>query len=131
MSEDGFVPVDITPEQFREHERAFRAWHTWFGHRAALLVLTSFAGYGLAFWVWYGGDNLTALVLATAFYLLFRLHRRLLFKFAERKFGPDPTYAEPLRLLERLRTARKEQGALTTLATLIAEADQDPGDKLN
>ena len=130
MSDDDYVPVDITPEQFREHEPAFRTWHAWFGHWAAILVLTSFAGYGLAFWVWYGGDNLTAIVIASIFYLLFRFHRRLLFKFAERKFSPDPAYAEPLHLLERLRTARKEHGALTALATLIAEADQDSRDKV-
>lgn len=122
-----FVPAGISPEQFRAHEPAFRAWYAWFGHWATLLVLASFAGYGLAFWVWYNGDNVSAFVIVSAFYLLFRLHRRLLFKVAAYRFRTDAAFAEPLRRLERLRIARKEQGALTELAALITAADRDSG----
>ena len=123
MSDEDRLSADITPEQFRAYEQAFRTWRVWFGNWAAVLVLLSFAGYGLAFWIWYGGDNLSAIVVASAFYLLFRFHRRLLFKLAERKFGADEAFEAPLRLLERLRIARGEHGALTELAALIAEAD--------
>ena len=64
MNEDeDIVPVDITLEQFRVNEQAFRSWYAWFGHWATVLVLLSFAGYGLAFWVWYRGANMSAILL--------------------------------------------------------------------
>ena len=122
---EDMVPADITLEQFRANEQAFRHWYAWFGHWATILVLLSFAGYAPAFWVWYRGDNVSAILIVTAFYLLFRLHRRLLFKLAERKFISDPTYREPLRCLERLRVAHKEHGALAKLGVLLGEADRE------
>ncbi|MGB0722688.1 MAG: hypothetical protein ACPGU7_09870 [Gammaproteobacteria bacterium] len=118
--EDGdFESIEISPEQFAIHKDAFTTWYDWFAARATVVVLITFAGYGLGFWIWYGGDNLSAIIVVTTFYLLFRLHRRLIFMWAEKHFTPDPAFAEPIRLLGRLRRARNEQAALTHLKALI------------
>jgi len=64
------------------HEDAFHALVERTHRIAFAIFVLTFAGYGLAVWIWLSGNSWAALVIATLAYLFFRQFRSLSFALA-------------------------------------------------
>jgi hypothetical protein len=80
-----------------------------------VIVLLSFAGYGMAGWLWFKGQTLEALVVATVSYIFFRLFRRISLMVVRRiaVFNEDLHPA-----MEWLDAQIKDQGAKQVMSEL-------------
>ena len=87
-------------------------------HRIAFgSFAATFAGYGVALWVWFGGNTWAALIIATLSYLFFRQFRWLAFGLARMPFRGD---AKVLPVLKRVETALEKGRASEVMAELEA-----------
>lgn len=99
-------------------------------HRAALtqliartyriafwLSLTTFAGYGVALWVWFAGNHWAALIIATLSYLFFRQFRALSFSLARMQLRGR---AQTLPVLKQVERALEKGKAAEVIAELEA-----------
>lgn len=80
-----------------------------------VIVLLSFAGYGMAGWLWFKGQTMEALVVATLSYLFFRLFRQISLMVVRR----IAVFNEELHpAMEWLDAQIKEQGAQQAMSEL-------------
>lgn len=87
-------------------------------HRIAFgLFAATFAGYGLALWVWFSGNVWAALIIATLSYLFFRQFRWLSFGLARM---PLRGLAQALPVLKQVESALDQGRASEVMAELEA-----------
>ena len=87
-------------------------------HRIAVgIFVATFAGYGVAIWVWLGGNTWAALIIATLSYLFFRQFRWLSFGLARM---PLRGSAKALPVLKRVEAALEKGRANEVMAELEA-----------
>lgn len=85
-------------------------------HRAAFgIFVATFAGYGVALWIWFSGNSWTALIVATLSYLFFRQFRTLAFALAR---VPLRGRAAAIPVLKRIEQALDKGTAATVIAEL-------------
>lgn len=80
-----------------------------FSRRVCLLiVIATFASYGIAWHMWTSGQSLGAVVLATMGFLLVRSLRKIAFNLTWRQFYQKPEYADLIQQLDsRILTQRE------------------------
>jgi hypothetical protein len=81
------------------------------------IFVATFAGYGVAVWVWFGGNSWAALIIATLSYLFFRQFRTLSFGLARM---PLRGQARPLPVLKAIDRALEKGNAAEVMAELEA-----------
>jgi len=87
-------------------------------HRIALgIFAATFAGYGVALWVWFSGNTWAALIIATLSYLFFRQFRWLAFGLARMPLRGN---AQALPVLKRVEAAMEKGRATEVMAELEA-----------
>lgn len=87
-------------------------------HRIALgIFVATFVGYGVAIWVWFGGNTWAALIIATLSYLFFRQFRTLSFSLARM---PLRGQARSLPVLKQIDSALEQGRATEVMAELEA-----------
>ena len=62
-------------QELRQHEAELRQIATSLHRVTSLIVLITFAGYGLALWLFFSNYRLEGLIAAIAFYIFFRFFR--------------------------------------------------------
>ncbi|WP_025367343.1 hypothetical protein [Thioalkalivibrio paradoxus] len=96
-------------------------------HRAAFAIFVgTFAGYGVAIWVWFSGNMWAALIIATLSYLFFRQFRTLSFALARTQLRGR---AVALPVVKRVEQALEKGAATDVMAELEAHLHamgQDP-----
>ncbi len=88
---------------------------------SAWIAVLSFAGYGVAAWVWFKGYTFSGLMIAITAYLLFRLFRKISLSVTRAKLVSRPGYADTFALLDREMTQRKPQVVLAEIEALFGE----------
>lgn len=87
-------------------------------HRVAVgIFVATFIGYGVAVWVWFGGNSWAALIIATLSYLFFRQFRTLSFSLARM---PLRGQAKSLSVLKAIDGALEKGRAAEVMAELEA-----------
>jgi hypothetical protein len=87
-------------------------------HRIAVgIFVATFVGYGIAIWVWFGGNTWAALIIATLSYLFFRQFRTLSFSLARM---PLRGQAKSLPVLKQIDRALEKGRALEVMTELEA-----------
>ena len=87
-------------------------------HRIAVgIFVATFVGYGVAIWVWFGGNTWAALIIATLSYLFFRQFRTLSFSLARM---PLRGQAQSLPVLKQIDRALEKGRASEVMAELEA-----------
>lgn len=91
-------------------------------HRAtAVIAVLSFAGYGVAGWLWFGGRIWLALGVATVSYLFFRLYPALSVHWARWRSADDLEARAALDALERAWQGRSQRAVLLEVDSWLRE----------
>jgi len=91
----------------------------------ALVATAAFVGYGLAFYAWWQGQNVGAVVIATLGFLLFRSLRRISYSFTWQAFAEREGYAEAMRHIDaELLMLQRERVVERVLAAVEGEREQ-------
>ncbi|MEM7208484.1 MAG: hypothetical protein AAF434_11735 [Pseudomonadota bacterium] len=88
----------------------------------ALLVVASFAAYGVAYYVWTLGQSVGAVVIATMGYLFFRSLRKIAFNMTWQHFSDKPEYNTLVQQLDSTTLAKREYTIREHLAERQNEA---------
>ena len=84
-------------------------------HIAVGIFVATFAGYGLAVWIWLSGNSWAALIIATLSYLFFRQFRSLSFALARMPLRGQVSALPVVRAIEQ---ALEQGKAATVMAEL-------------
>ena len=105
----------MTQDEFRQFRKQLLRFVAKTHQITAVIVVLSFAGYGAAAWVWWRGESIGALVIATLSYLLFRAFRAISVSLARVQLGDDESMAEVWPLIDREIEAHSPQVLLETV----------------
>ena len=104
-------------QELRQHEAELRQIATALHRVTSLIVLITFAGYGLAGWLFFSDFRLEGLIAATAFYIFFRFFRHTSLMIVRRGVGKRPELQAAMTWLD---DQIKRDGA----SRVITELDQ-------
>lgn len=114
----------MTKEEFFAHREQLEDFVRLTHQFTALVVVITFAAYALAGYLWWLGDTLVALLMATLGYLFFRSFRAISLRLARWRLADAPVLA----LLEREFSAgRRAQAVLSEIEAYTDEANRGGG----
>lgn len=113
----------ITPEEFELHRDRLQTLVSTVHRHTTLIVLASFAGYGLAGWLWFGDRTMAALLVATAAYLVFRAFRWLSFTLARLTLRGRAGFDASFALIERELGQAGAASVVTAIETRLRAAE--------
>lgn len=118
----------MTPEEFRSHRASLQAFLALTHQATAAIVLASFLAYALAGYLWWQGQNMPALLLATLGYLVFRAFRPLATRLARWRLAERGGDVAALGLLRRELAVRRPQEVLTEIEAYMAQERNEQGE---
>jgi hypothetical protein len=101
---------------FTEHKEELREIALMLHRATTVIVIITFAGYGLSAWMFFEVDRLYALITATVFYIFFRFFRKLSLMWVRRGVNTRPELKPAMSWLD-------EQITESKASVVIAELD--------
>lgn len=114
----------MTKEEFFAHRAQLEDFVRLTHQSTALIVVITFAAYALAGYLWWLGDSLVALLIATLGYLFFRSFRVISLQLARWRLASREGSASTLELLTRELAQRRAQVVMSEIEAYTDEAKQ-------
>jgi hypothetical protein len=110
---------------FKKHREALREIALMLHRATTVIVIITFAGYGLSAWMFFAFDRLYALITATVFYIFFRLFRKISLMWVRRGVNTRPELKPAMQWLDAEIAERKASVVIAELDARLFTKQQD------
>lgn len=109
----------FTQEQIDEHRERLEQVVATVHHYSAVIFILTFAGYGVAIYLWFQDQPWAGLIVATFSYLFFRRFRSLSMGLARMKLRSRPGFDATWNMLDEAMKSERPQAVLLAVETRL------------